>query len=304
MLNFFALLFGIFCCSSAFAWIRLSALDPFFLAGARTLLATVLLLPLFLRDWKHYRPQTTRRMLQRSIAPGLLLAIHFVTWNEGARNVEGATASLLVNLSPLALPFFLHAFAKERVARHEIFGTLIALIGLAFLTGGVGSPTGQSLYGVLACLGSMLAFSGYLALGRQNRELPSLWLYVVPVYAVCGVVCLTASLFEGVPHSLSSGKEWLYLLGLTVIPTLLGHSLLNQALKRFRGQVVGVVNLGQSLFAAVIAFAVFQELPSPGYLPGAICIVLGALIVTGLLRLGRRPNTSAIDHVASKTASQ
>ena len=87
------------------------------------------------------------------------------------------------------------------------------------------------LAGDLVCFVSMLLFALYLALGRRNRDIPSIWLYVVPLYAIAGLACLVAGAGRLGAVLSFSAKEWLLLLALAVVPTIFGHSLLNGAMK-------------------------------------------------------------------------
>jgi drug/metabolite transporter (DMT)-like permease len=55
------------------------------------------------------------------------------------------------------------------------------------------------------CLVSMLLFALYLALGRRNRDFPSVWLYVIPVYGQAAAVCLLVAL-PRISHVRASGR--------------------------------------------------------------------------------------------------
>lgn len=67
--------------------------------------------------------------------------------------------------------------------------------------------------------------------------------------------------------------------GLAVIPTILGHSILNYSLKHFRGQVVSIINGLQFVFAAVMAYLIFAEAPHLVFYPTALLIAIGAWVV-------------------------
>lgn len=272
------LLFGVAMCATAVIFIKLSGQDPILLAAWRTLLAALVLSPLFIRDLKKHRNAFPLRSLRRMILPSVVLAIHFITWNIGARLAPAANATLLVNLAPLALPFMLSAFASERVTRREYIGTAIAVSGVVMLTGGDFVVGGDLWIGNLVCPFSMLCFSIYLATGRHNRTLPSIWLYVVPMYAFCGVLCLFTALLLGITPSPISSKEWLLLGCLIFFPTIIGHTALNFALKHLRGQLVSLVNLGQFLFAGLYAVLLFKEWPPAIFYPASALIISGAII--------------------------
>ncbi len=272
------LLFGVAMCATAVILIKVSTQDPILLASWRTLLAALVLSPLFIRDLKKFRSIFPISTLSRMVLPSVVLAVHFITWNIGARLSPAANAALLVNLAPLALPFMLSAFASERITRREWIGTAVAVAGVIMLTGGDFVIGGELWRGNLVCLFSMLCFSAYLATGRHNRTLPSIWLYVVPVYAICGVLCLIVALSLGIKPTPISSKEWLTLAGLVLLPTIIGHTALNFALKHLRGQLVSLVNLGQFLFSGLYAILLFNEWPPVIFYPASAFIIFGAII--------------------------
>jgi drug/metabolite transporter (DMT)-like permease len=280
----FLLFVGVFACSTAVIFIKASAVDPVLLSSFRLLGAALFLLPLFERARRRHAGSFGLRELRRSIVPGLVLAAHFVSWVIGARMTLAANASLIVNMVPLAMPFLLFFVAGERIARVELFATALGLTGILILSGG--DIQSGDLAGDLVCFLSMLLFALYLALGRRNRDIPSIWLYVVPLYTIAGIACLVAGVGRLGAVLAFPAREWLLLLTLAVVPTILGHSLLNGAMKHFRGNVVSVCNVGQFVFAGVLAWIVFGELPKTAFWPAAILVVVAAVIA---LRGGADP---------------
>lgn len=267
---------GVFACSLAVIFIKASTVDPVLLSSFRLLGAAALLSPLFERERRRHLGQFGFASVRRSILPGLVLAAHFVSWAVGARMTLAANASLIVNMVPLAMPVFAFLVASERIARLELVATLLGLSGVLVLS--AGDLASGHFAGDLVCLVSMLLFALYLALGRRNRDIPSIWLYVVPLYTIGGLACLALGASRLPTVSSFAPREWWLLLALAVVPTIFGHSLLNAAMKRFRGNVVSVCNVGQFVFAGVSAWLVFGEVPKPVFWPAALLVVLAAVI--------------------------
>ena len=89
------------------------------------------------------------------------------------------------------------------------------------------------------------------------------------------MICLVVALLMVRRLSLPSPREYLIIVGLAVVPTILGHSILNHAMRYLRGQVVSVLNLSQFLFAGVLAYLLLGETPRP------VFYAAGALVVGG-----------------------
>lgn len=272
------LLVGIFFCSTAIIFIKASQIHPVLLAALRLLVATAALLPLFLRELRK-EPVPIGQCLRSSLLPGLLLALHFCTWLVAARMTTAANASLIVNFVPLVMPFILLILVKERVTRFEILGTALALAGTLVLFGSDYQVREEYFMGDIVCFGSMLFFAVYLALGRRPRAYRSIWIYVVPIYALAGLVSLVFSLFLVNPFSEPwSARELLLLLGLGLLPTVFGHSILNWAMTHLRGQLVGIMNMGQFVYAGIMAYVAFAEVPELAFYPACTLVVGGALL--------------------------
>ncbi len=273
------LVFGVLCGSFAVIFIKASHEHPLLVASYRLLIAAVVLSPLFWRELKAYPGKYGWREIGWSALPGLVLAIHFASWVIGARMTATASASLVINLTPVAMPFFIYFFYGERVNRREILGSLFTLGGLAVLSWSSLKISETNFIGDLTCFGSMLAFAAYLALGRRNGQRLSLWLYMVPLYTIAGVTCFLAALPFINPIKPYQTEDILLIIALGLIPTVLGHTILNYSLKFFRGQVVSVTNLGQVVFSGVLGFIFFREVPAPVFFAAAVLILAGVLIV-------------------------
>ena len=284
LLRFLQLIGGVAALSTAVIWIKASSTHPVALSAIRLSLAALLLTPLELRERRRHAailPQFAKLNRRTWIAGGLL-ALHFSSWAFAARMTAAAQANLIVNLAPVALPFFLFLLAHEPINRREILGTGIVILGLLVLTVRDVWAADGSAAGNAVCFGSMLLFAAYLALGRRSRDLPSVWLYVVPVYRHAAVICLLAAtpwIVDGVAWN--SPREWGLLLGLTLLPTVVGHSLINRAMRHFRGQVVSLTNCGQFIASGTLAYLVFGEQPAPLFYAAAAIVLTGIVIVIG-----------------------
>ena len=273
------LVLGVIACSTAAILIKASLTHPLVLTALRLPIATLVLSPLFFLHLRRDPAAFTRAHARRIVLPACVFAAHLITWAYGARMVLSAQANLIVGLAPIALPFFLHALVGEAINRREIVGTSIALAGVAVLSARDAIAPGGSVTGNVMCFVSMVLFAWYLALGRRNRDFPSLWLYIVPVYFLAGLICLAIAspLLAGI--GATSAHEWLLIVGLAVIPTIVGHTILNQSMRHLRGQIVSLANLGQFIFSGVIAYFLFHELPPPLFYVASVLAVGGVSAV-------------------------
>ena len=280
------LICGVFCCSTAVLMIKASQVDPILLAALRLLVATAALGPVFWRDHRQYRDRWDMGRLKRTALPGIILGLHFISWNFAARMTLAANASLIVNMLPAVMPFLLYLLIRERPNRREILGTIIALSGVVILVGADFHLARGYFTGDLLSFGSMLLFGLYLALGRRNSDFPTIWLYVVPLYLTAGITSLVIwlVLYLAGPEGLATVgdisqpiRELGFVLGLGLIPTVTGHSIMNYSMKHIRGQAVSIANLGQFIFAGLMAWAILSEIPAWNFYIACGLVVSGAV---------------------------
>jgi drug/metabolite transporter (DMT)-like permease len=272
------LLFGVIASATAVIMIKASRIPWAELSSYRVLVAAVALAPLFVRDLRRHRAAYGPDHLRGALLPGLLLGLHFLTWVVGARMTTAANASLIVNMVPVAMPFLLLYLIRERLTLGEIGGVVLAVGGMALLTASDAHVSAESMRGDLLCFGSMLLYATYMAFGRKNRHYPTIWLYVVPVYLVAGVFCFLVSLTQGSPIHEYPPKEILLILGLGIIPTVMGHSILNYAMRHLRGQVVALANMGQVIFVGMLDWIISGRVPSWALYLAGVPVVAGVAL--------------------------
>jgi drug/metabolite transporter (DMT)-like permease len=274
--NILIQLLGIICGSTAIIFIKLSPEQPFLLSAYRLLIAALALTPLFLRDVRKHREFSMQTLLGVAMLPGIALAAHFISWIIGARMTTAVNATLLVTLTPVVMPFLLFFMIQERITSGEFWGTVLSIGGVAILSVGDFNFSRQYFWGDMICLLSMLFYSYYLVISRKNRRIPSIWLYVVPLYWIAGLVCFVSALFFVNPVKAYTLREGLLILGLGLIPTVIGHSILNYIMQVQRGQLASIINMGHFFFAGVFAYIFIGELPRNNFYVASILIVIGA----------------------------
>ena len=277
--TYFLLFTAVLCLASAVLFIQLSEVPPLGLSMWRLGLSGIILAPLALFEWRRHRPNVDQIPLKLAFLPGLVFAAHLVSWVIGARQTPTANASLIANMAPIALPWLLYAIAKERVRRSEWIGTGIVLVGLLVLVAGDVHLSAETVRGDLICFGAMLFMALYLALARQrSRQFPGFALYVVPLYLSGALACAVLMMIRG-ESFLPAPGQWKWVLALTLIPTVLGHSLLNYAMKRMRGQVVAVASQTQFIFASTAAYFIFGTAPAPTFYLASVLAIVGTLFI-------------------------
>ena len=201
-----------------------------------------------------------------------------------------ANATLIVNMVPVIMPLFAFLFIREVMTGMEIAGTVCAMAGVLFLSITDFHLSAGSFRGDLLCFLSMIFFALYLILGKKQKGDYSLWLYLVPLYAIGGLFCFGVSLLFVTPFQGVTLFEAGMIAGLAAISTIGGHSILNFSMRHLRSQLVSLVNLSQVLFAALFGLLFFSEIPDFNFFIATPVIAGGialAVIFSGRKRKGR-----------------
>jgi drug/metabolite transporter (DMT)-like permease len=265
--------------ASSVLFIKASTLTPAVLAASRLLIAAVILVPLWLRERRRAETRPSWWDTVRPVLlPALFLGLHFISWNAGARGTLAGNASLVVNLVPVVMPVLAWLFLSEKINRRELAGTMLALAGVAVLGFSDYRFSPEHLVGDAVCFGSMCLYSVYLIAARKRAKPGQLFSYLSPLYGTAGLICLVyALILDPQTQPITALDPWM-VAGLVAGPTLLGHSIANWSMTRFRAQTVGLVNVTQFVFAGVMSFFVFGEVPKPLFYLTGILVVAGAVM--------------------------
>ena len=268
--------------------IRYSAAPSLVKAFYRVLFTTLILAPWALTRYRAAILGLSARDAGIAGVTGVVLALHFATWFESLEWTSVAAAVTLVQAQPLFVALGGALLLDERVTRRTVGGILIALAGMAAMTLPGADVTGaRPVYGnALAVLGAVLA-AGYVLAGRSLRQRVDLIPYVIVVYTACALSLLVLALLSGVPTALTAYPpvEWALFLGMAVGPGILGHTVINWALKHVESHVVSVSLLGEPVGSTILAALLLAEVPGPTTLLGG-AVLLAGIYVTVRSRRG------------------
>lgn len=282
-------------CSSAVILIKISHVPAAWVGACRLLIAALILSPIYWTALKKEPPETVFSLshsFRRSMVPGLLLALHFIIWNHGVRNTSAAHATLIVNMGPLVTPVLIWFMLRDRLNRWEVTGTAFGLGGVYLLSSADFAIDPSQFMGDVLCFVGMVFGTTYFVMARTRCVSRSIWVYLVPIYTIAGIICALFALLAGEdPRIMMQPAEWLPLIGLALIPTIIGHSCLNRSMRALHPQLVTIAGLSQFIFAGILAYFILGEGVIPQFYPAAVIVCTGAgLAIYGHRQRGRQPS--------------
>ncbi len=291
------LLFGILAVSTASIFIRYAQQEApsLVIAAYRLGIASLVLAVPVLRKHGDEFGQLRRKDALLVALSGMFLAVHFATWITSLEYTTVASSVVLVSTTPLWVGILSPILLKERLTRPLVTGMILTLAGSVLVglsdacqwQGGLVCPSfsefvqGSAFWGDFLALAGAWMAAGYLLIGRQTRRKLSLWPYVLGVYGTAALTLVIWTLLQGLPFTGYPRSAYLWFAALALVPQLIGHSTFNWALRYLPAAFVSITLLGEPVGSAVLAYFLLDETP------GALMLLGGALILTGILIASR-----------------
>lgn len=229
-----------------------------------------------------------------TIVAGLCLAAHFGAWIASLSLTSVVRSVALVSTQPLFAGLFAQLLG-DRASPRLYVGTAIAVVGTLVMV-----EPGTSDADAPAWIGDLLALSGavtgavYLAIGRRvhqrlGDELPVEG-YFVSVNLVCAAAMWLFVLARGSELSPDGvvWADWLAIWWIGLVPGIVGHGLLNAAVRRLPVHTVSLAVLLEPAGAALFAWMLLAEVPALREGLGAVLLIVG--VALGLPSRSQRTN--------------
>lgn len=291
-----ALVSGLLAVSFSAIIIRLCTAPPSQIAFYRTLLAGGVFLAW---EWfRHGRVRISRRDFALAVLAGAFLAAHFYLWIASLFMTSIHSSVVLLATQPLfALVLQVAITGKSATARN--------LLSLgAGMWGAWILASGDLSHGALAGRGDVFAILSaamaacYLFTGSYRRS--PLIPYLSTVYLSAGMMLLVTTVVIGQRLTPSRTADWFWFALLTIVPTLIGHTMLNRSTRHFPQYVVNLSVLTEPILTGFWAWLLFGEKVTQNVLIGGAIIIVAVAIE--FLPFGRRgtptPEKAEVPHLA------
>lgn len=225
-----------------------------------------------------------RRRRLGLVAAGVLLGAHFALFLAGLLSTSLPAAAALIALEPIAVILAAWIAFRVRPRPREAAGIALATAGAIVVARGAGAGE-HTLSGDALVLASVVLFGAYVAFARGLAGAIPPRAYAGCVYAIGAAVLLPLALaLDGSAASLVPASTWLGVAALGLVPTLVGHTLVQRAAGRVSPSIVGLVSPGETV-GAILLGAATGRVPTTVEWIGAAVIVAGAAVtVTGASR--------------------
>ncbi|MEN1968338.1 EamA family transporter [Lentibacillus sp. N15] len=270
---------GVIAVSTSAVLVKLaSGVPAAIIANYRLLLAVILMAPYVLLKHRHEFRAIEKKDWILSAFAGVFLAFHFILWFESLNYTSVASSVVLVTLQPIFAFIGTYIFFKERFSQGAIISMVIALIGSFIISWGDFRLSGTALLGDMLALIGAVAITAYFLLGQHARKRLSLMPYTFVVYGISSITLIIYNILLHNPFFGYSLNHWGIFLALAIIPTFLGHTLFNWALKWLSTATISMGIIFEPIGASILAYFILHEKVTSSQWLGGTIVVFGLLL--------------------------
>jgi drug/metabolite transporter (DMT)-like permease len=272
----YLILAGTFFTSLASIIIRFSQAPALVIAAYRMVFTCVMLsIPVYIKNRREFK-SLNRRVLAMCMISGIFLALHFASWIQSIQMTTIANSTILVSCSPVFVAGINYFLFKEKITGKMIASIVLSLMGTVLIGAGSsqGNETGMMVGNFLAFMGAVFV-AGYFVIGGYARKTLSAGVYVYLVYSISAITLVAMCLLTGAPLYPYPPKEYILFFLLGFFSSILGHTTFNYLMKYYSSTLISVATLIEPIYASLMAFLVFTEIPSLFTIIGGIIIITG-----------------------------
>lgn len=271
------LLAGTICISFSPVFIKLAAVPPDVAGFYRMLFAGLSLLVLLLLRGKRLRIGGKAALFLA--AGGLSLAIDLMCWHRSIHLIGPGLSTLLANFQVFFTPLFAWLLFRQKVNRLFLLAVILAVGGLSLITGVDWPALAAGVRsGLLLAITAAVFYSGYLLLLKKGMDEPAasgltaMLVVSASSTVLLGGVCLASGASLAIPDL----PSWLALLGVGVLSTTIGWSLISTAMREIPVTLAGLFLLLQPALVFAWDLLLFQR-PTQLHEWGGIALILVAI---------------------------
>lgn len=276
---YIAVLIGVFAISTSAILVKLaSGVPASMIAFYRLLFAVVMMAPLVLTKHRHQLTMINKTDWLLAIGAGVFLALHFIFWFESLNHTSVASSVVLVSVQPIFAFIGTYLFFHERFSPGTIISMIITVLGSIIISWGDFQISFGNLFGDLLALLGALTMTVYFLLGQQARRRVSFMTYTFVVYFISTITLFIYNIILQQQFFSYSTNHWLIFIALALVPTFLGHSLFNWALRWLSTSVISMATVFEPIGATILAYFILDEYVTYSQWLGGTIVIFGLLL--------------------------
>ncbi len=268
---------GILAASQSGNLVRLGDASPFAIATWRLALASLMLAPFAGRRLAALAQLPGRDLGLLAVA-GVALAGHLVAWIAAVQHTTVANAAVFFAVNPVMTAGAARLLFGERLGPRLLLAIALGLAGVVVIGAHALDLSSDSLVGDGLALLCAALFTVYFLLGKRLRARLEARVYVTAVYGAAALAGFVALVAVGAPLVAYDAQNWLCFGLMALVPTVIGHSALNFALRYMDVSRVSALTLIEPALAGAVAWVAWGE-PLTGSTLAGYALIAGSGLV-------------------------
>ena len=233
----------------------------------------------FLWCYSIKRPQRLISLNNRNriLFAGFFLGMHFALFFVGVRSTSVASATLLANTGPI-FTSILSGLSGQKVSKSVILGLFISVFGIILVQWSGFGFEGNSYWGNVSSLLSGFCIAMTYMFASKIREDTENILYGRSVFFVAAVTIWIVSMLSGGSIFSFNRSDIAWFIFLGIVPSILGHNMLNYCIKYLSPTAVASIPLGEPIIASAFCYFLFFETVPVSALIGAPFVFCGIIM--------------------------
>lgn len=222
----------------------------------------------------------TLRLLVIALPAAVCFALSFIFAFTSFRQTSIVNATLIPALQPVLILLLATRLFGERRSVVELCYAALAFAGVAVVVAGANAD-GASLEGNIYAILNLFVFTGYFLLGKRIRQDDvHSWSLLAAVFMGSCVIVVPWGLIASHDLDAIHGADWLLLLGLVLIPGMVGHGLMTWAHHYVDVTVTSMMTLANPVVSIVGAWILYEQGLTPAQVAGGVVVLvaLGAIL--------------------------
>ncbi len=265
-----------------FAKIALREIPSVLAAGIRTLLAAIMIMPVYY--WQSHRPGYigwTRADVPLLLRIGALgVALNQLFFVMGISRTSVAHAGIMIALTPILVLLIAASVGQESIRAIKLAGMLLALTGVLVLQLAPSKGANARLAGDFLVFLAALAFAIFTVSGKRVINRFDSITMTAFAYAGGSLMLMPFTLWYARSFSFSSVTwgAWASMLYMSLCSSVLAYLIYYYALSKLSASRISAFSYLQPLIATVVAIPTLGEQPTTSLAFGGSLVMLGVFL--------------------------
>lgn len=253
------------------------------LAMARGAVGTLFLALVVVAGGKKLSLEEMKNNLFLLVLSGALIGFNWILLFEAYAYTTVATATLCYYMAPVIVTIFSPLILKEKVSASRFFCILLAVLGMALVSGilQTGFSGMAEMKGIFLGLGAAVLYAMVILI---NKKLPPMGAYektILQLISAAVVVLPYCILTEDMAGLKLDGHAWIMLLIVCILHTGIAYALYFGSMDQLSGQTIAIFSYLDPVVAIILSALLLKEAMGPAEVFGAV-LILGSTLVSEL----------------------